>query len=260
MVAKSDSRGRGTAFLGAGPRVAIAACIAALALATAPVFAAAPLLAKATKSKIVLETELTPFQPAVSPAEGNNFSFTVPGSGSAAGSSRAQTMDRAFRFTPSGQSDNPKALSVGVATRVLAAAPERARTLAQVEPIIVNPRAYDVDVSVAWKGFAINTGYSHVDPPAAAALPGMGRDALDVGLSFGGRNWRTGVQGTAEDSALTAFTPPERRYSVALGGAYMVAPRLSVSGGVRYKLAPDLAQQDPTRTDQSVYLGTNIAF
>ncbi|MBC7505104.1 MAG: hypothetical protein H7267_05205, partial [Sandarakinorhabdus sp.] len=52
-----------------------------------------------------------------------------------------------------------------------------------------------------------------------------------------------------------------RRYSVELGGNYAVAPRLSVTGGVRYKLAPTTSTVlEADRPDQSVYLGTNIAF
>jgi hypothetical protein len=48
---------------------------------------------------------------------------------------------------------------------------------------------------------------------------------------------------------------------VEFGGAYAVAPRLSVTGGVRYKLAPETPSLlSPDRPDQSVYLGTNFAF
>jgi hypothetical protein len=70
----------------------------------------------------------------------------------------------------------------------------------------------------------------------------------------------TAEQLAGEGSALL-LAPLERRYSVELGGAYAVAPRLSVTGGVRYKLAPTTPTVlDTDRPDQSVYLGTNIAF
>jgi hypothetical protein len=40
-----------------------------------------------------------------------------------------------------------------------------------------------------------------------------------------------------------------------------VAPRFSVTGGVRYKLAPETPSLiEADRPDQAVYLGTNIAF
>jgi hypothetical protein len=247
-----------------GRPLAVCGAVLACALLLVP---ASPVAAK-SKAKLTVEQSgpaMTAFRPPVI-EDNTNFSFTVPGAASA----RAQTIERAFRFTPSGQPESRKALSVGVATRVVQPAATGARTLAAApDTMIVNPRAYNVDVSVAWKGFALSTGYSHAD-----AAPGMGtraggppaalagaRDAIDVGLSYGGRNWRTSLQGSAEERTDLAFTPLERRYSVSLGGAYMVAPRLSVTGGVRYKTGPDTPNPlDLDRPDQSVYVGTNIAF
>jgi len=237
----------------------LASAILAFALAVPGVAAPAVPVKAAEKQKFSLEASapLSPFQANVS--DPRSFSFTVPGTGAA--SARAQTVERAFRFTPSGQIENRKALSIGVATRVAAASPERNRTLAAAEPMVVTPRAYDVDVSVGWKGFAFNTGFSHSETTGRSGVIGTERDALDVGLSYGGKNWSTSVQGTAEDRSAIVFSPIERRYSVALGGAYMVAPRLSIRGGVRYRLpteTPSLIDVD--RADQSVYVGTNIAF
>jgi hypothetical protein len=247
MTWNSDSRAALWAALQALPA-------AALLLAAGPSWAAkAP-----AKSKFTLETPaLSPFQADVT--EATNFSFTVPGTGAA--SARSQTVERAFRFTPSGKTENRKALSIGVATRVAAASPERTRTLTATEPMVVTPRAYDVDVSLGWKGFAFNTGFSHSEARTRNGLVSTARDAVDVGVSYGGKNWRTSLEGTAEDRSIVALSPLERRYSVALGGAYMVAPRLSVTGGMRYRLGaetPSLVDVD--RPDQSVYVGTNIAF
>ena len=237
-----------SAYVQALPAAA-ALCAGSLMFASAAHAAKTP-----AKPKIVLETQLTPFQPQL--GDSTNFSFTVPGAASA----RAQTVDRAFRFTPSGQTENRKALSVGVAARVLTPMPST-RTLAAAPEPVVAGRAYNVDVSVAWKGFALNTGYTHSDSAARVSPLTGTRDALDLGVSYGGRNWRTSLQGTAEERTDLAFTPLERRYSVALGGAYMVAPRLSVTGGVRYKLAPEPVNPLAVdRADQSVYVGTNIAF
>jgi hypothetical protein len=170
-----------------------------------------------------------------------------------------QTQERAFRFTPSGQTDNRKALSLGLSTRVVAAATDHSRAAAPLESSAALPTAYGVEASVGWKGFAVNTGYRHVEPGPAALLANRS-DAIDIGLSYGGRNWKTRLLGTAEQGALL-LAPLERRYSVELGGAYAVAPRLSVTGGVRYKLAPTAPTVlENDRPDQSVYLGTNIAF
>jgi hypothetical protein len=224
-------------------------------LGAAPAAAQQTSQSTATKAKVTLETPLTPFQPKLE--KSTNFSFTVPGAASA----RAQTEGRAFRFTPSGRSDDSKAFSLGVAARALTPMPSTRTLSAATTGPLVAGRAYNVDVSVAWKGFSLNTGYTHSDTASQNIPLASTRDAVDVGLSYGGKNWRTGLQGTAEERSILAFTPLERRYSVALGGAYMVAPRLSVTGGVRYKLPPEQPSLlDADRADQSVYVGTNIAF
>jgi len=230
--------------------------LAAAALIASPVLAAKT-TTKPAKPRFTIETPLTSFQPSVSdPAK---FSFTA--SGNSAASARLQTVERAFRFTPSGQSDNRKALSIAVASRVVAAAPDRSRAAPPVETLAALPASYNVDLSVAWKGFSVSTGFSRVEPGPLALLSGGRRDAVDVGVSYRGKNWKTSLQGSAEQGSLLIYAPLERRYSVELGGAYVVAPRLSVNGGVRYKLAPVAPSLlDPDRADQSVYLGTNFAF
>jgi hypothetical protein len=263
MIRAVDSRGGSTAST--GRRAASAsptALVRALAIVFVTVLGAAPALAgkvaaKPAKQRFSFETPLTAFQPSVSdPAK---FSFTVPGN--SASSARLQTVERAFRFTPSGQSDNRKALSLGVSTKVVAAATERSRAAAPAETLATLPSSYNVDLSVAWQGFAVNTGFSRVEPGPLALLAGGRRDAVDLGISYRGRNWKTSLQGTAEQGSLLMYAPLERRYSVEFGGAYVVAPRLSVKGGIRYKLAPESPSLlDPDRADQSVYFGTNFAF
>jgi hypothetical protein len=212
------------------------------------------------KQRFSFDVPVTGFQPPVSDL--NKFSFTAAGNNAA--SARLQTQERAFRFTPSGQNDNRKALSLGLSTRVVAAAADRSRAAAPVETTAALPTSYGVDVSLGWKGFAVNTGYRRIEPGPSALLANRS-DAVDIGLSYGGRNWKTRLLGTAEqlagEGSALLLAPLERRYSVELGGAYAVAPRLSVTGGVRYKLAPTTSTVlDIDRPDQSVYLGTNIAF
>lgn len=259
MFGKSDSREGGFASSGAGAfarlplmALALSALVIAPALAaTKPVATTKP----ATKQRFSFDAPLTSFQPPVSDL--NKFSFTA--AGNSAASARLQTQERAFQFTPSGQSDNRKALSLGLSTRVVAAASDHSRAAAPAESTAALPTAYGVEASVNWKGFGVNTGYRHVEPGPAALFANRS-DAVDVGLSYGGRNWKTRLQGTAEQGSLLLY-PLERRYSVELGGNYAVAPRLSVTGGVRYKLAPTTPTVlDTDRPDQSVYLGTNIAF
>lgn len=258
MFGMTDSRGGGFASVaGAVVRLPMVA-FAVAALITSPALAATKSAAvnkTAPKQRFSFEVPVTSFQPPVSDL--NKFSFTA--AGNSAASARLQTQERAFRFTPSGQADNRKALSLGLSTRVVAAASDRSHAAAPVEATAALPTAYGVDLTVGWKGFAVNTAYRHVEPGPAALLANR-TDAVDVGLSYGGRNWKTRLQGSAEQGNFLLY-PLERRYSAELSGAYAVAPRLSVTGGIRYKLAPTTPTLlDADRADQSVYLGTNIAF
>jgi predicted porin len=91
------------------------------------------------------------------------------------------------------------------------------------------------------------------------------REAVDLGLSYRFKGWKTSVQLEAESGALLPLSAvanaTQRRYSAELGAAYAVTPRLSLSGSVRYQLtplAPGLV--DPYRADSSVYLGTAFSF
>lgn len=253
-------------------RRSVAPCLSALLMSAllasvgAPAMAARPVNVAVAKPKPRLTLDAGPSFP--SPVtDPTTFSFTA--SGGSAANARLQSVERAFRFTPSGQSDDRKALSLSMSARVVAATGDRTRTVA--EPARTVPAAYNVDLAVGWKGFAVNTGFSHTEPAgvgvggfaAAAGAPLLARptDAVNLGLSYGGRNWRTRVQGTAEQGGPLLFAPLERRYSLEVGGAYLLAPRLSVTGGVRYRLPPmSPSLLDGDRADQSVYLGTNIAF
>jgi hypothetical protein len=212
--------------------------------------------AKPAKQKFSTETPLTPFQPPITDA--STFSFTA--SGGNAATARLQTVERAFRFTPSGQSENRKALSIGLNSRVVAPAVDRSRAAPPADAIAAAPRAYNVDLSVGWKGFAVNTGFSQVEPAPSALLTSR-KETIDVGVSYRGKNWKTSLQGSSETGGLLSSAALEPRYSVELGGAYSIAPRVSVRGGVRYQLAPVTPSLlDTNRDDQSVYLGTNVAF
>lgn len=203
----------------------------------------------------------------------SKFSFTAPGVSSA--NARLATTERAFRFTPSDKVDNRRALSIGVTSRVLAAVPDTSRSaavpveVAQASPVA--PAAYSVDLAVGWRSFAVSGGYARSDSsatlPAALALSlTPRREALDAGVSYRGASWKTSLQVAAEDGPpllLGPSTPPsssltERRYSVEVGGAYLLTPQLSVSGGVKYKTI--LSPTDPLRRDQGVYLGTAFTF
>ena len=228
--------------------LAVAAlCVAVMAN---PALAAKP---KSAKQRLVVDTPLTPFQPQV--GEFGRFAFTAPSA-----PAMPQSLGSGFRFTPSGQADNRRALSLGVAARVTTPVVDRSRAAAPADRFVV-PAGYNVNLSLGWKGFAVDTGYSHAEPLLMSPLSGRMTDQLSLGLSYGGRNWRTSLQGTAEQSQPLAFAPLTRRYGLELGGAYRVAPRFSVTGGLRYRIAPEPPSLVlPNRDDQAVYFGTNIAF
>ena len=228
--------------------LAVAAlCVAVMAN---PALAAKP---KSAKQRLVVDTPLTPFQPQV--GEFGRFAFTAPSA-----PAMPQSLGSGFRFTPSGQADNRRALSLGVAARVTTPVVDRSRAAAPADRFVV-PAGYNLSLSLGWKGFAVDTGYSHAEPLLMSPLSGRMTDQLSLGLSYGGRNWRTSLQGTAEQSQPLAFAPLTRRYGLELGGAYRVAPRFSVTGGLRYRIAPEPPSLVlPNRDDQAVYFGTNIAF
>ncbi len=197
---------------------------------------------------------ITPFNPLVDSAR---FTFTAPGRG--ASTARVDTVERAFRFTPSGQPGR-RALTVGVTSRVAAAPAADPTRVAAVESFSVAPAAYNVGLSVGWRGFAVAGGYTHFEAPVTALGPNH-REAVDASLSYRGRNWKTALQLAAETGSPLLLSPLERRYSVDFGGAYAIGPRLSLNGGVRYKLAPvSPSILDTDRPDSSVYLGTAFAF
>ncbi len=173
------------------------------------------------------------------------------------------SQERTFRFTPSGKSRDNKALALGVTSRVVrAAAPETARP-AETEAAT----AYNFDVSVALRGFALTGGYSKI-----ASVLSDEREGIDLGLSYRGSRWKTALQLNAERDADGWVNPLslDKRYTVELGGAYALNPRLSVIGGVRYQMS----ESDPSgryllRSGErlgtegeagAVYLGTSFSF
>lgn len=253
MKTGADSRAR----FRVPARPAMLAVVAALACLPHAAQAAKP--ARAAKQRLVVEQSLglSAFAPAA--PDSSRFTFTAPGT--ALGQfGTAQSLSSGFRFTPSGQAENRRALSLGVATRVTTAAVDRSRAATPVDQFVI-PSAYGVNLSLGWKGFALNGGYSHAEPVVPNPLTSRASDQVNLGFSYGGARWRTSLEGTAEQTQTLALSPLSRRYSLELGGQYRLAPRFSLSGGLRYRIAPEPPSLlFPNRDDQAVYFGTSIAF
>ncbi|MFN3592406.1 MAG: hypothetical protein ACK4TG_09480 [Thermaurantiacus sp.] len=249
------------------------AALAALVLATPAVANQKPRTATASALSgtqppraLVVEAEgptfrlrpntLASFTPAT--IDVGRFSFTAPGRASAA---PVQSVERSFRFTPSGSSER-RAVSLGMTARSVAPpAPSGTAARVAAAPVdrAVQPVGYNLDLSLGWNGFSLSGGVSRLDTGVVAGL----REGVDLAVSYGGRNWKTSVQATAERSApvvLRQFDDVER-FGIEAGGAVAVGRSMSVLGGVRYRTAPENASLlDPNSDEKRVYIGGAFAF
>jgi len=157
-----------------------------------------------------------------------------------------------FRFTPAGGAASKKDVTVAVRSRI-SDRPEATRAE-------LTPSAQDFGVSVGWRGLSLSGDVAEID---GGLLP-FKRKSVDLGLSYSAKNWRTTLQVGEEGQSLSYRLPDElndKRYSFGLGGAYSVSRNLSVTGGVRYQVRPELPTTPATERDsQAVYVGTSLAF
>ncbi len=162
-----------------------------------------------------------------------------------------------FHFTPSSTSGSRRAVTVAVRARAATKAEaERSELVSSTE---IAPAAYNLGVSVGWKRFAISGDIARVDP---SLLPG-GREAVDFGVAYLGRQWSTKLQVAADRSLgeQPRLIGNDQAYSVDLGGSYALTHNLDVTGGVRYRVQFDRVQlADDRRDSQAVYVGTAFKF
>lgn len=247
----------------------LATWLAGAALITAPMAAhanptpaktaaAAAVTPKAKKPKVKVVAEAQPTEKLRPSSLGSFTPSLVDPARSAA--IRSQSVERSFRFTPSGKAGDRKALTLGLTSRVVAPATRNTTVAAAAAPIDgLTPSGYNLGVSVGYQGFSLSGGYSRLD----TGLLGPTREGVDLGLSYRGNRWKASLQASGEQpSHLPGDTLSfDKRYAVELGGAYALTPRLSLQGGMRYQLITPL---DPRladdREDPSVYLGTSFRF
>src|SRR3546814_18448397 len=90
----------------------------------------------------------------------------------------------------------------------------------------IAPSAYNLGVSSGCGRFALSGGIAKLD----AGLAPFGRESVDVGVSYLGRNW-SGTLPLGADHENNKAAPAngrERSSSVATGGAYSVSRHLSL--------------------------------
>ena len=225
------------------------------------VCAASPLAAQTARSQpqVVKEGESVGFrvrpQPlALAPIslDVSKFAFTAPGR---VEPGRSQEGERGFTFTPSRAAKG--GVSVGMAMRSVA-------PVATDQPAADNsaatPGGYNFDLTVGYKGFAVSGGTSHVD----TGIGGRNREAVDLGIGYGARNWHAGLQASSEREAVNLMPRAKgdsQRYTVEARGAVDLSSKISVGGTLRYRPAtqnPTLL--DPQRDDRAVIVGGAVVF
>ena len=170
-------------------------------------------------------------------------------------STKVQTVERGFSFTPS-RSGKPGVSLAMTARTVVPSAPERA---AATDGDFA-PSGYNFDLAVGYKGFALSGGVSRTD----TGIGGRSREGVDVGLGYGARNWNAGVLASAERQStylLPRLGAADPLYSLEARGALELSPQISLGGSLRYRTAPDHPTPlDPNKDDRAVMLGGAVAF
>lgn len=193
-------------------------------------------------------------------APGSLGSFTPAAADSRRGSALARggLSSSGFRFTPSAAPGARRAVTVAIRAR--AATKAEAERTASLATTNITPSAYNLGVAVGWKRFALTGDFAKVE---TGVLPG-GHEAVDVGLSYAGKQWSTRLQlGSDRGSGETPRLIGEPdSYSVDLGGSFALTRNLEVTGGLRYKRERDRLEplDDDRRDSQAVYVGTAFRF
>ena len=165
-----------------------------------------------------------------------------------------------FKFTPAAAKGRPS--QVRVAIRARAGSPQQvASANSSGSPVsALAPVTYNLGVAVGWRRFAVSGDVGKVK---AEGAPIDGRERATVGVSYSLPRFTGGVAVSADRSegrSAPALRQPDN-YAVDVGGSYALTRRLSVTGGVRYKIERDrLALSDDRVDSQAVYVGTAFKF
>jgi hypothetical protein len=164
-----------------------------------------------------------------------------------------------FKFTPAAAKGRPS--QVRVAIRARTTTPQLAANGSASPVSALAPVSYNLGVAVGWRRFAISGDVAKVK---AAGSPIDGRESAVVGVSYSLPRFTGRVAVSAdrgEGRSVPALRDPDN-YAVDVGGSYALTGRLSVNGGVRYKIQHDrLSTLSDSRVDsKAVYIGTAFKF
>lgn len=177
----------------------------------------------------------------------------------AAFSGRASPLS-GLKFTPAVTKGRPS--QVRVAIRASASSPQQLASTSAASPVsALAPVSYNLGVAVGWRRFAVS---GDVAKTRAAGSPIDSRESAVVGVSYSLPRF-TGRVAVSADKSQGAAAPALRdpdNYAVDVGGSYALTRRISVTGGVRYKIERDrLSTLRDSRVDsQAVYVGTAFKF
>lgn len=201
--------------------------------------------------------------PAVSLSVSRDFQFTPASADprlAAAFSGRASASLGDFKFTPAAAKGRPS--QVRVAIRAQASGPVQLASDTSASPVTaLAPVSYKLGVAVGWRRFAVAGDVAKSD---SAGSPIDSRESAAVGVSYSLPRFTGRVAVSADRSegrAVPALRDPDN-YALDVGGSYSLTRRLSLNGGVRYKIERDrLSALNDDRIDsKAVYIGTAFKF
>ena len=200
--------------------------------------------------------------PAIALSVDSDFAFTPATADprlAAAFSGRVPSLGD-FKFTPAASKGRPS--QVRVAIRAQATSPQQLASVSAASPVsALAPVSYNLGVAVGWRRFAVS---GDVAKTRSAGSPVDSRESAVVGVSYSLPRFTGRVAVSTDRSAGTAapaLRDPDN-YAVDVGGSYALTRRISVTGGVRYKVERDrISTLSDNRVDsQAVYVGTAFKF
>jgi hypothetical protein len=201
--------------------------------------------------------------PAVSLSLNPDFGFTPAAADPrlAAELSGRTTSLSGFKFTPAAAKGRPSQVRVAIRARTSTPGQLAANNSSASPVSALAPVSYNLGVAVGWRRFAVSGDVARTE---AKGAPIDGRESATVGVSYSLPRFTGRVAVSAdrtEGRAAPALRNPDN-YAVDVGGSYDLTKRLSVTGGVRYKIERDrMTTLSDDRVDsKAVYIGTAFKF